>query len=59
MKHDKLTFDEKWVARHFPTKAARMAADRAADKLDVHKTMAEHLDVWLAEYFRNGGTRGR
>ena len=47
--------DAAWYREHFPTQAARDAADSAVDKLDVTLPMTEFLDTWLAAYVAAGG----
>lgn len=51
----KVSKDDNYVERRFPTKAARKIADEAIDKLDEHEDMRTYLDVWLAAYRKAGG----
>ncbi len=57
-KKGKGTSDAAWWQKNFPTVAARDAADRATDKLDVFESMSTHIDYWLAAYAAAGGKRG-
>ena len=47
--------DDAWMAKNFPTKAARDKADEAIDKLSVDEPMSKYLDVWVAAYITAGG----
>ena len=47
----------RWWREHFPTIAARNAADEAIDKLPVTAPMSEYIDAWIAAYMAAGGRR--
>ena len=50
------TFDSPWGRERYPTRAARLAADRATDALDPNTaSMAQYIDTWLAAYGAAGG----
>ena len=44
-----------WFRRHFPTVAARYAADEAIDRLPCTEPMTVFLDLWIAAYVLAGG----
>lgn len=48
---------EEWFRKRYPSAEARRKADEAIDKLDVHCTMAEFIDTWIAAYKQAAGDR--
>jgi hypothetical protein len=44
-----------WMAKNFPSVAARKAADEAIDKLPTYEPMSVYLDIWIASYMAAGG----
>jgi hypothetical protein len=50
-----LTKEEKWWHANFPSKFARVEADKAVDTLPASDSMEKHIDVWISAYKRAGG----
>lgn len=48
---------EEWFRKRYPSAEARRKADEAIDKLDVHCSMAEFIDTWIAAYKKEAGDR--
>ncbi len=55
MSKKKARDDAAWWAKHFPTVAAREAADKAIDQLDPKEPMTTFLDTWVTAYVQAGG----
>lgn len=43
------------LRKRFPTMHARVAADKAVDRLPVDAPMTVYVDTWILEYRRAGG----